>query len=243
MLAPPPAGAAPAPTVCPPGTAATRAKDPDGNGNGNGNGQPPTTGNGNPGGNGNGNGNPGGNGNGDPGGNGNGNAGGNGNANPTGTPGPGAGNGTAAPATPDDPVCAPPASGVAGASTTAPAQPALLVPTAGSFPVTGSSLARRTARCVAVPQATRVVAKEQTTIRVRVAVGATRLRGALVRITTPDGTVTKRTDGYGVATFRIRPSRTGRVTIQADSCFGSRVLSVHAARTVSRQAARPVFAG
>ncbi|MCW3038450.1 MAG: hypothetical protein JWM31_355, partial [Solirubrobacterales bacterium] len=135
------------------------------------------------------------------------------------------------------PVTSPPASATAGTSA------GITVPTARSFPVVGSSLAARPSRCVATSRSQRVTAGEQATVRVVVRANGVLIRGAAVRVTTPDGTITKRSDRHGVVIFRVRPSRSGRLVIQADSCFGMRTIRVRPARVASRGGVSPQFTG
>lgn len=171
----------------------------------------------------------------------------------------GTGNGNGGPAAPAAPACNAPANAPApapapapAAGAPAPATPApapavapasISVPTQNAFPVVGSSLANRPARCVATPTLLRAVAGEQATIRVLVRPNGVPVRGSAVRVTTPDGTVTKHTDAHGVALFRVRPSRSGRLTIQSDACFGVRTIRVLAARVSGRSGIAPQFTG
>lgn len=161
------------------------------------------------------------------------------------------GNGASAPACPAPGSTTPPAETPAPAAAPAPAPasaPALApvslaAPTAATFPVVGSSAGSGPARCVSPPRVVRAVAGEQVTFRVVVRANGVLIRGSAVRVTTPDGTVTKHTDRHGVALFRIRPSRAGRLTIQADACFGVRTVRVKAARVSSRTGVSPAFTG
>lgn len=141
---------------------------------------------------------------------------------------------------PDDPVCpSQPATTSAGTtdSASAPAgQPT--TPTANTI-VTSSGKA---ARCIATPRSLRVTAGEQNVITIRVATNGVAIRHALLRMTTPDGVVFHRTDRRGLAVFRIRPSKTGSVTVRSDVCFGVRSARVHRARVSSRHLT-PAFTG
>jgi hypothetical protein len=116
-------------------------------------------------------------------------------------------------------------------------------PTAATFPAVAAEQAQGNAPCVATPKRLRIHRDEQTTLRVTVNPNGIPVRGSFVRVTTPDGTITKRTDSRGLAFFRIRPRRGGRVVIQADACFGADRVGVLAARASSRSAARPRFTG
>jgi hypothetical protein len=145
----------------------------------------------------------------------------------------------------DDPVVAPcaPAGAPAGddASGAPPAEPT--VPTVATFPSVTSPQAQRASRCVATPRRMRVVRGEQSAVRVVVAQNGHPISGAAVRVTTPDGTVVKRTDRHGAAVFYVRPSRTGQLVIQSDVCFGADRVVVLGARATGRRAARPQFTG
>jgi hypothetical protein len=121
--------------------------------------------------------------------------------------------------------------------------PVPTAPTAGQFGAVASEQARGNAACVATPRRLQVHRDEQTTLRITVRPNGIPVRGTAVRVTTPDGTITKRTSSGGVALFRIRPSRGGTVVIQADACFGADRIGVLAARASSRSSARPLFTG
>lgn len=112
------------------------------------------------------------------------------------------------------------------------------MPTAGFLPAVGGVLAARASSCVSTPNTSRLRANETSTVLVRVAKGAQTLRGALVRVTYPGGTRTARTGSSGTVTFRIRPSRAGRLVIQSEVCFGADRIRVLGAR-VTKQGARP----
>ncbi|TMK42669.1 MAG: hypothetical protein E6G56_01055 [Actinobacteria bacterium] len=126
-------------------------------------------------------------------------------------------------------------------SPSAASQP-LAAPTIGRFGVLNSRETAAPARCVATPKHMRVHAGETTAIRVRVSASSVGIRRALVRVIFPGGRVIRRTGAGGVAVFHIRPTRTGRVTIQSDVCFGATRSKVLAFRRSGRVAA-PVFTG
>lgn len=108
--------------------------------------------------------------------------------------------------------------------------PAVTVPTRGSFPATGSSLATPTARCISVPQNLRVRARRTTRIRIHVRANGQNIRNALVRVTLPGGSrIFRRTNGDGIVRVFVRPSRSGRLVIQADTCFGAERVTVRRA--------------
>jgi uncharacterized repeat protein (TIGR01451 family) len=83
------------------------------------------------------------------------------------------------------------------------------------------------------PSAPTVRAGELTTVRVRVRQG-TVVSGALVKITLPGGKVLRaRSNKSGIATFRVRPPKSGRLAISAEQCSDSAALSVKPARKVT----------
>lgn len=88
---------------------------------------------------------------------------------------------------------------------------------------------------IASPSGLRVRAKELTTVRVRVRnVDA----GSVARITLPGGKVVRaKTNSSGVATFRIRPPKTGRATIRVAECADVERFTVRKARKVQTQRA------
>lgn len=109
----------------------------------------------------------------------------------------------------------------------------LAMPTVGTFPVVGSSQARKPSPCVATPQRFRLRTGELSVFRVVVRTNGQTIRGAKVRATYPGGTQVKTSGANGVVTFRIRPRRAGRVVLQSDVCFGADRVRVLGARTVS----------
>jgi hypothetical protein len=112
----------------------------------------------------------------------------------------------------------------------------LAAPTAGVFPTIGSSQAASPARCISVPRGLRLRAGESTRVTVTVITNGQRIQGARVRATYPGAQYTKSTRADGRATFNIRPSRSGRLVLQSDVCFGAHRMSVRAARVVARRA-------
>ena len=117
--------------------------------------------------------------------------------------------------------------------------PAVAVPTRGAFPTVGSSLAARPADCIAVPQSLRVRARRTTRLRIHVRVNGQNIRGALVRVTLPGGKrYFRRTNADGIARLFVRPSRSGTLVIQADTCFGAERITVRARPGAPRRPAR-----
>ena len=125
----------------------------------------------------------------------------------------------------------PPAPGTPAGS-----QPAtLLAPTAGVFPTVGSAQASGVARCISTPRSLRLRAGEMTRVAVTVAVNGPRIRGAKVRATYPGARYVKTTGADGRVVFNIRPTRSGRLVLQSDVCFGASRTTVRAARVVAQQ--------
>ena len=93
--------------------------------------------------------------------------------------------------------------------------------------------ARGDARCVSTPKTLRVRARERTIVRVRIAQRGTPAATALVRIIGPGFVKRKVTNKNGVAVFRIRAKRAGRLVIQSDRCLGADRVAVLRARRVS----------
>jgi hypothetical protein len=119
----------------------------------------------------------------------------------------------------------------------APATAPVAVPTRGAFPTVGSSLAARPAECIAVPKSLRVRARRTTRLRIHVRANGQNIRGALVRVTLPGGKrYFRRTNADGIARLFVRPSRSGTLVIQADTCFGAERVTV---RRAPRRAAAP----
>jgi uncharacterized repeat protein (TIGR01451 family) len=113
---------------------------------------------------------------------------------------------------------------------TAPPAPA---PQGGVLPVNAAQ-----APCdIVSPSGVRVRAREQTTIRVRV---RNVDRGSTATITLPGGKkVSAKTNSSGIATFKVRPTKTGRATIRMAECGDVARFSVSPARkTQTRRAPR-----
>jgi hypothetical protein len=124
------------------------------------------------------------------------------------------------------------------ANAVAPA-PAGPVPTRGVFPAIGSSLAAPAASCISVPQRLRVRARRTTRLKITVRSNGQSIRNALVRVTLPGGrTYVRRTGSDGIVRLYVRPSRSGRLVIQSDVCFGAMRVTVRRAPARRRVAAR-----
>jgi hypothetical protein len=133
--------------------------------------------------------------------------------------------------------------GTAPAPAPAPATaPAVAVPTRAAFPTTGSALAAAPARCVSVPRNLRVRARRTTRLRIHVHANGQNIRHALVRVTLPGGKrYFRRTNADGIARLFVRPSRSGTLVIQADTCFGAERLTVR--RAPARRSAPARYTG
>jgi hypothetical protein len=83
--------------------------------------------------------------------------------------------------------------------------------------------------CVSLPKSLSARARELTTVRVHVNSPA----GALVHVSGPGIKRTARTNASGVAVFRVRPTKTGTLTIASDQCLNASKVVVHAARRTS----------
>jgi hypothetical protein len=113
------------------------------------------------------------------------------------------------------------------------------VPTVGAFPAIGSSLARRPAPCISMPQRLRVRARHATRLSIRVHANGQDISGALLRLTLPGGAkLFRRTGIDGIADRFVRPSRSGTLVIQSDVCFGAQRVKVRRARAVAPVRAR-----
>ena len=110
-----------------------------------------------------------------------------------------------------------------------PAQPPPAVVAAPVAPVKSNA-----ATCVETPKSLSLRAKELTTVRITVNNGAA---GAKVTIKGPGINKTAKTNSKGVATFRVRATKAGTLTITApDNCLrASKVAVKGARRTHSRQ--------
>jgi hypothetical protein len=133
-------------------------------------------------------------------------------------------------------LAAPPAPAALAPGGSVAAGVTLAAPTVGVFPTIGSSQAASPARCISVPRGLRLRAGETTRVTVTVITNGQRIQGARVRATYPGAQYTKSTRADGRATFNIRPSRSGRLILQSDVCFGAHRMSVRAARVVARRA-------
>jgi hypothetical protein len=124
-----------------------------------------------------------------------------------------------------------------------PADAALAAPTVATFPAVESAQARVASGCVATPKTLRVFQGEQALVRVTVRTNGQDVSGSWVRVTTPDGIVAKKTNRSGVALFRVRPSKTGKLVLQSDVCFGADRVAVRAAHASGRSGVLPRFTG
>jgi hypothetical protein len=88
--------------------------------------------------------------------------------------------------------------------------------------------------CISVPKKLSVRAKELTTVKVTVTDGV--IKGASIRLTGPGINRSAKSDSKGQATFKVRPTRRGTLTISSSSCLNAARVTVKAARrTQSRQ--------
>jgi hypothetical protein len=108
---------------------------------------------------------------------------------------------------------------------------ATVVVTAPPVPVRSAS---KPDVCISVPKRLSVRAKELTTVKVTVTDGV--IKGASIRLRGPGIKRTGKSNSKGHATFKVRPSRKGTLTISSSSCLNAARVSVKAARrTQSRQ--------
>jgi uncharacterized repeat protein (TIGR01451 family) len=92
-------------------------------------------------------------------------------------------------------------------------------------------------RCISVPKKLSVRAKELTTVKVTVTAGV--IQGASVRVSGAGVKRSGKTNSKGQATFKVRPTKKGTLTISSTSCLDAARVSVKAARqTQSRQVPR-----
>jgi hypothetical protein len=110
-----------------------------------------------------------------------------------------------------------------------------------SLPSPNSIQARASAPCVSTPQDFQARAGEKTRVLVRVKSGGQRIGGALVRIAGAGVSRSKHTDRHGEALFTIKPTRSGRIVIQSNVCFGADRFSVLGERRSGRVS--PEFTG
>jgi uncharacterized repeat protein (TIGR01451 family) len=88
--------------------------------------------------------------------------------------------------------------------------------------------------CVSIPKKLSVRAKELTTVKVTVTDGV--IKGASIKLKGPGINRTGKSDSKGQATFKVRPTKKGTLTISSSSCLNAARVSVKAARqTQSRQ--------
>jgi hypothetical protein len=91
--------------------------------------------------------------------------------------------------------------------------------------------------CISVPKTLSVRARELTTVKVTVTDGV--IKNASIRLTGPGIKRSGHTNSRGQATFKVRPSKKGTLTISSSSCLNAARVSVKAARqTQSRQVPR-----
>ena len=116
-------------------------------------------------------------------------------------------------------------------------RPVTSPPASWTVTVTPSPTQIAAACTLSTPSALRVRARERTTIRVRVGTAGA---GTQVRITLPGGSVVRKTtNSSGVAIFRVRPARSGTLTIRAANCGDVDRLTVRAPRrTITRRVPR-----
>ena len=108
---------------------------------------------------------------------------------------------------------------------------ATVVVTAPPVPVRSAS---KPDTCISVPKKLSVRAKEVTTVKVTVTDGV--IKGASIKLSGPGIKRTGHTNSKGEATFKVRPSKQGTLTISSSSCLKAARVSVKAARqTQSRQ--------
>ncbi len=108
---------------------------------------------------------------------------------------------------------------------------ATVVVTAPPVPVRSAS---KPDVCVSVPKKLSVRARELTTVKVTVTDGV--IKGASIKLSGPGIKRSGKTNSNGQATFKVRPSKKGTLTISSSSCLNAARVSVKAARqTQSRQ--------
>jgi len=108
---------------------------------------------------------------------------------------------------------------------------ATVVVTAPPVPVRSAS---KPDVCISVPKKLSVRAKELTTVKVTVTDGV--IKGASIKLRGPGIKLSGKSDSKGHATFKVRPTKKGTLTISSSSCLNAARVSVKAARqTQSRQ--------
>jgi uncharacterized repeat protein (TIGR01451 family) len=91
--------------------------------------------------------------------------------------------------------------------------------------------------CLSVPKKLSVRAKELTTVKVTVTDGV--IQGASIKLRGPGINRSGKSNSKGQATFKVRPTKKGTLTISSSSCLNAARVSVKAARqTQSRQVPR-----
>jgi hypothetical protein len=146
----------------------------------------------------------------------------------------------------DAPQTCAPASVPASAPDPTPApsfsEASLSAPTAGVFASLASRQARGPARCVATPRRLRVRKGETTQLVITIESNDVAIRSAAVRVLGAGVHRTARTNRDGQAVISVRPTRTGRLAVQSDVCFGVDRLRVLGAKDAS-SGVSPAFAG
>jgi hypothetical protein len=108
---------------------------------------------------------------------------------------------------------------------------ATVVVTAPPVPVRSAS---KPDVCISVPKKLSVRARELTTVKVQVTDGV--IKNASIKLSGPGIKRSGRTNSKGEATFKVRPTKKGTLTISSSSCLNAARVSVKAARqTQSRQ--------
>jgi uncharacterized repeat protein (TIGR01451 family) len=114
---------------------------------------------------------------------------------------------------------------------------ATVVVSAPPVPAQPVALASRPAACISVPKKLSVRARELTTVTVKVFAG--KISGAALKLTGAGIKRSGKTNSKGTATFKVRPTKKGTLTITSSSCLNAERVSVKAARkTQSRQVPR-----
>jgi uncharacterized repeat protein (TIGR01451 family) len=118
-----------------------------------------------------------------------------------------------------------------------PVQATVVVTAPPAPPAQPVALASRPAACISVPKKLSVRARELTTVTVKVFAG--KISGAALKLTGAGITRSGKTNSKGTATFKVRPTKKGTLTITSSSCLNAERVSVKAARkTQSRQVPR-----
>jgi hypothetical protein len=109
----------------------------------------------------------------------------------------------------------------------------LYPPTLGAFAPLVPLVTSLPAPCVTEQHPFQVRAGQQNTLKVRVHKRGVLMRYAQVRITGPGVRQTKSTGAQGVARFTFKPSRPGRLFVQADACVGADPVAVLPAKSTT----------